>query len=369
MFRCRKPALIAIAVLGVGVSVGAQVRRSPSVAQLKKEAAKAESQGNEERAIQLYSQLVAQTPEWIDGWWSYGQLLYHSHRFADAAQAFGRLTRLAPDNPLGFALLGLCEYEEGDWNSASLHLNKALAGHKGMPASVSQPAAYHLGLALMRQRKAESALLTLRTLFQQAPDYPGLQLALGSAQLNLEQVPDPASPLFPAAEKAGEAAIAILQERKKDAEAAYRTLVSQFSAQPCVHLDFGMFLESERRDQEASAEFLTETKTNPGSAAAWLWLARIALDQRDAAAARANALQARQLSPDDPVSFLIVGRGFMLDREWANAVTPLREAEQRAPQSSEVHYALASVFKELNRGGDAERERQLFLQTKPEDEK
>jgi len=369
MLSCRKPASIAIAVVAVGISLAAQARTPSSVAQLKHEATKAEADGDKVRAIRLYSQVLAKSAEWTDGWWSYGQLLYGSHRFADAAQAFGRLTRLAPDNPLGFALLGLCEYEQEDWNNASLHLNKALASHKGMPASVSQPAAYHLGLALMRQHNSENALVTLRTLLQQAPDYPGLPLALGSAQLNLEQVPGANSPLLPAAQKAGEAAIAILQERKQDAEDAYRTLIAQLPAQPYAHLDFGLYLASEHRDKEATAEFLAETATNPSSAAAWLWLARIALDQRDGAAARANALQARKRNADDPVSFLIEGRGFMLDRQWDDAVAPLREAEQRAPQSSEVHYALASVFKELNRSGDAERERQLFLQTKSEDEK
>jgi len=41
----------------------------------------------------------------------------------------------------------------------------------------------------------------------------------------------------------------------------------------------------------------------------------------------------------------------------------LREAEKRAPESSEVHYALASVFSALNHKTEANRERQLFLQT------
>jgi hypothetical protein len=76
------------------------------------------------------------------------------------------------------------------------------------------------------------------------------------------------------------------------------------------------------------------------------------------------------LDPDDALSFLIEGRSFILDRRWDDALAPLREAEQRSPQSSEVHYALVSVYVGLHRNGDAEQERQLFLQTsKSEDER
>src|ERR1035437_3040336 len=96
---------------------------------------------------------------------------------------------------------------------------------------------------------------------------------------------------------AGEAAIAILQVRKQDAEDSYRALIAQFPTQPCVHLDYGMFLESEHRDEEATAEFLAETKTNPDSAAPWLWLGRLALERRERGGARAGGPGARTGEP------------------------------------------------------------------------
>jgi len=123
-----------VAWLLMGFSLCAQVKPSPTITQLKQDAAKAQADGNTETALRLYRQILAKTSEWADGWWEYGNLLYDSRRFAEAAQAFGRLSRLAPENPLGFALLGLSEYEEGDWNNASLHLNKALSARNGMPA-------------------------------------------------------------------------------------------------------------------------------------------------------------------------------------------------------------------------------------------
>jgi tetratricopeptide (TPR) repeat protein len=347
----------------VALSLCAQAQPSPGIEQLKEDAAKAQSAGNAERAISLYATVLAKAPTWTDGWWEYGKLLYDARRFRAAANAFGRLTRLAPENPLGFALLGLCEYEQKDWNNSAFHLNKALAGGKGMPSAITQSAAYHLALALMRQGNGDGARVTLGTLFHQAPDYPGLPLALGSAELNLQEVPPAGATLFPAAQLAGEAAVAALQERKKDAEQSLQKLLTQFPDQPSAHLNYGLLLESEHRDEEAVSQFLAETKTNPGSPAPWLWLGRLALDREDPAAAREYALKARTLDPGDGLSYLIEGRSFMGEKRWDDAVAPLREAEKRAPLSSEVHYALASVYAALHRPGEAEEQRQLFLKT------
>jgi predicted Zn-dependent protease len=341
----------------------AQTRPTTGLTQLKQEAAKAQSVGNSERALALYARALAQAPDWKDGWWEYGKLLYDSRRFADAARAFGRLTRLAPDNPLGFALLGLCEYEQQDWNNSAFHLNKALASGKGMPPSIAQPAAYRLALASMHQGNADGARMTLHTLFQEAPEYPGLQLALGAAELNLREIPSQSSPLFPAAQFAGEAAVAVLQERKNDAEVALKQLLAQFPEQPGVHLNYGLLLVSEHREEEAASQFLAETKTNPTSPVGWLWLGRLALDREETAAAREYALKARALDSTDGLSYLIEGRSFMTEKKWDEAVAPLREAEKRAPHSSEVHFALASVYAALHRPGEAEQQRQLFLQT------
>ena len=57
----------------------------------------------------------------------------------------------------------------------------------------------------------------------------------------------------------------------------------------------------------------------------------------------------------------------MLEHRWAQALIPLRVAEDGAPQSSEVHYALASVYGALHRGQEADKERQLFLQAQSAD--
>jgi len=349
--------LLAVAVLGLGDLSRAQ-SRDPS--RLQRQAEGAESAGHVKQAMDLYAKALATTPQWTEGWWRYGRLLYQEHRFPEAGQVFGRLIRLAPSNPLGFALLGLCEYESADWDNALLHLNKAL-NLGGLPPDISQAAAYHLGLVLMRQGNHGGALFALGGLFRQAPDYPGLKLALGAAELHQKEPPLPTSAEFPAVEAAGSATSAALQTRPDDAEKAYRDLLSRFPSQPFAHLSFGLFLESQNREDEAEKEFSAETKLSPTNATPWLWLARVALARLNSEAARSYATHARELDPNDSLSFLIEGRSLMLEQQWESALIPLRVAEERAPQSSEVHYALASVYNELHRKPEADKERQLFL--------
>jgi tetratricopeptide (TPR) repeat protein len=329
---------------------------------VERQAKKAEAAGDIDGALSLYVEGLNANPSWTDGWWEYGALLYESHRFAEAAQAFGRLTRLAPDNPMGFALLGLCEYEQSDWSNARLHLTKALATSPRMPPDISRATAFHLGLMMLHEGEADPALVVFENLYHQAPDYPGLSTALGTAELRLEAVPETTSPLFPAVELANQAAIAVTEDRKNDAGNAYRALLLQFPSQPFVHLRYGILLVKQNRNDEAAKEFRAETTLNSHSAEPWIWLARIALEKNDATEARDDAARARTLDPVDGLSYYIEGRSFMLLHQWDNALGSLLEAEKRAPENAEVHFSLVSVYVAMQRADDAAQERQLFLQ-------
>jgi tetratricopeptide (TPR) repeat protein len=342
-----------------GTSFSAQ---SNAAKMLAGKAEAAQAKGDTHRALDLYSHALQQMPFWSEGWWRYGGLLYEGHRFKEAGQAFSRLTLLAPKNPLGFALLGLCEYEESDWNNAALHLNKAL-NQGGLPPEIANAAMYHFGLVLMRQKNRNGALIMFKLLFHQVPGYPNLKLALGSAELGLEQIPPPGSPVFSAVNLAGKSAVAVIELRPKDAEESYRELVAEFPNLPYAHLCLGLFLENGHRDQEAEQEFVAETKVAPNNAAPWIWLAQVALEQNELSIARTAAERARGLNPNDPLCYLIEGRSFILEHQWEKAVPLLQKAEARAPDSSDVHFELAKAYAALHRDQAAENERKLFLQT------
>jgi predicted Zn-dependent protease len=140
-------------------------------------------------------------------------------------------------------------------------------------------------------------------------------------------------------------------------------LVAEFPNLPYTHLCLGLFLENGHRDQEAEQEFLAETKVDPNNAAPWIWLAQVALEQKELSTARTAAERAQTLSPNNPLCYLIEGRSFIVEHQWEKAVRLLQKAEAGAPDSSEVHFALATAYAALHRDQAAADERKLFLQT------
>lgn len=348
-----------VCVLLIHGVLAAQTASTPPV---RAEAARAEAAGKRDLAITLYAEALAVDPGWSEGWWRYGGLLYGAQQFQEADAAYTHLTQLAPGNPLGLTMLGMCEYELQDWNNASLHLNKALA-HGGLPEGLANQAMYRFGLTLMREKNRSGALIAFRLLQHTAPDFPQLVAALGTAELGLEQIPAPDAKLTGAVDLAGQAAIAVLKLQGSEAERLYGSLIQQYPQLPYAHLCMALFLENLGREAEAEQQLKAETQISPNTPDAWIWLGRLALARRASGESRAYAQRALQLSPDDGVCWLLTGRSYMLEQQWAKALEDLQKAEALAPDSYEVHHALITVYDALHDTSGSASERKLFAQT------
>jgi tetratricopeptide (TPR) repeat protein len=321
----------------------------------------AQAAGKDELAAKLYPQALAKDPAWSEGWWKYGGLLYEEKDFQQASVAFGRLTQIAPQNSLGFAMLGMCEYELGDWGNASLHLNKALV-HGGLPPAIANGAMYQYALVLMRQKNRNGALIALRLLQHTAPDYPNLVPAFGSAELGLDQIPAAGTAEAEAASLDGQAAIDVLELKPQEAERLYRQVIQEHPQLAFAHLCLALFLENLGRHAEAEDELKAEAGVNHVNPDAYLWLARFALARREAEQTRTYAAEAIKRAPNDGLPYLITGRSYMLDQKWDKALETLQKAEALSPDSYEVHYALVTVYGALHDDRAADSERKLFTQ-------
>src|SRR5207237_8489422 len=82
----------------------------------KAQAAREKDQVDE--AIRLYRRAVQIKPDFVEGWWYLGTLLYESDQYTDGAIAFRHVTGLKPEMALGWAMLGLCQFETKDYESA-----------------------------------------------------------------------------------------------------------------------------------------------------------------------------------------------------------------------------------------------------------
>ena len=124
-----------------------------------------------------------------------------------------------------------------------------------------------------------------------------------------------------------------------------------------------VLLDNLGREDETVAELLAETKVNQVSPDPWIWLGRLALAKRNGAQTIPYAQEAVKRDPNDGLPYLILGKGYILKQQWSDAFEALSKAEKLAPDSYEIHYALATVYGAMNDPASALAERKLFAQS------
>ena len=88
------------------------VRTPAAMAVLQRQATEAREQNRNQDALRLYRECVRLQPNWSEGWWYLGTLLYDQNAYAPARDALLKLVQLEPKSPpAAWALLGLCEFE------------------------------------------------------------------------------------------------------------------------------------------------------------------------------------------------------------------------------------------------------------------
>jgi tetratricopeptide (TPR) repeat protein len=100
---------------------------SSSFEDLARQATAAREQGKPQEAIGFYQQALQIHPEWEEGWWYVGTLLYDGNHFTEALPAFSKVVELDPKMGPAWSFLGLCDFETKDYSPALTHLEK---GHE-----------------------------------------------------------------------------------------------------------------------------------------------------------------------------------------------------------------------------------------------
>jgi len=90
---------------------------------LQAQAGRAREAGRLDEAVRLYQKAVALRPDWAEGWWYLGTLLYDQDAFAGAAGALAQAVKLNPKSGTAVAMLGLCEAKLGRNRDALAHLD------------------------------------------------------------------------------------------------------------------------------------------------------------------------------------------------------------------------------------------------------
>jgi tetratricopeptide (TPR) repeat protein len=349
---------LVFALLAAAPPPGARPR--PSFADVSHQAAAAREADRVEEAIGLYRRGVRMRPAWDEGWWYLGTLLYDQDRHADAARAFEKFVELKPDSAPGWALRGICEFQNGNHDGALRHLRRAVKlGLKGEDP-IAQSARYHLAALLVRGSEFELAVEPLTGLARSQPEGARLVETIGLMMLRLPYLPNE----VPAEKRelvqmAGAAGYAYLARQGDVAARRFEALTTRYPSAPNVHYAYGVYLLGQDPDR-ALAAFKKEVEVQPDSVYARLEIAFELLKRTDAAAARPYAEEAARLAPRLFATRYALGRALVELGDVQAGIVELETAAGLAPDSPEMHFALARAYSRAGREADAERARDTF---------
>jgi len=323
-------------------------------------------------AIRLYQAGVKLRPDWTEGWWSLGSLLYDQDRFSEAAPAFRRFVRLTPKPAPAYAFLGLCEYETREYDHALQHFRAW--GNAGWPGTreLVDVGVYHFVLLLTRQGEFLEALYLLTPEVVRLGNTPAITEAMGLASLRMRNLPED----YPADRRemvwlAGEAA-AYAEHFPPDysrADEFADRLVTRYPNQPEVHYFRGTLFNFERKNSsEAEREFREELRLSPNHVSAMLELANIDISSNQVDEASSLAKRALELEPRNAEAHHAMGRALLAADQIAEGARELEIAKQLAPASSSIRSHLAIAYGKLGRSKEARAEAALSLSLKKKED-
>jgi tetratricopeptide (TPR) repeat protein len=351
-----------LAILTLPAAVGAPPQAAPpeTFESAARRAQAARDAARDVEAIEAYQAALALRPDWDEGLWYLGTLLYQSGRREEADTVFERFLQLKPQTGAGWVLRGFCSFETGDYKAAADLLRRGLGlGLRGN-AELDALARLRLAVALVKTYQFEAATLPLTILARATPEKPEVVTAVGLALLRMAMLPSE----VPAerrdlVEKTGRAGAYHLAERGADAEREYAELVAAYPDEPWIHYAQGVFLL--RTDSERGmAALKRELQVNPGNVLACLEIAFELLKLHRNDEAKAVAERAVELAPTLFATHAALGRALVELGEVDPGIRELEQASRLAPESAEVRFSLARAYARAGRETDAARERAEF---------
>jgi tetratricopeptide (TPR) repeat protein len=345
-------------------SSAAQTKRptkATSFDQLSKKATEARDANRTEDAIALYRQALKAKPSWSEGWWYLGTLLYDLERYAEARDAFQKLAGLKPDGGPTWALIGLCEFRLREYQQALLHLMRARVLGVGGNEQIAFVANYHAALLLTRFEQFEGGFEILSSLARQHPANPAIVEAFGINMLRLPFLPPELPPeRREIVLRMGRAADHFISNRAEDSRREFEDLIKDYPRTPNVHYAYGVFLLRDAPDA-ALQEFRRELELSPKHVPSMLQIAFEYLKRNEHAGGLPFAEQAAQLDPNSFPARNALGRILLESGQTERAIKELETGVKLAPDSPEMHFALARAYSRAGRKNEAAKERAEFI--------
>jgi tetratricopeptide (TPR) repeat protein len=308
-------------------------------------ATSAREAGHTDEAIQTYQRALNMRPQWEEGWWYLGTLLYDQDHYSQASAAFQKLVELVPNAGPAWDFLGLCEFEIKNYTNSLQHLQKGLSLGDADDPETALIAKYHLSLLLIRSGEFDDAATLLASSFTQKEIPPQIKIALGLAMLRVPLLPSDIDPSRDALiRSAGEVAATIVQNDSAKALAAFPSLLHDFPEAPYLHYAYGKALASAGRDENALRQQREESNLSKTSALPWIEISQIELRLQHPQEALRAAEEAVKRESNSSTSHKALAHALQVLGEKEKAVEELTLAEKLAPEKPSPEQRLAQLY-------------------------
>lgn len=317
-------------------------------------------------ALDHYATALKIRPNWKEGWWNTGAILYEEDRYPEARDAFRNLVSLDADNGPAWGMLGLCEFQTREYDRAIISLLHGRSLKLSSNQELESVVRYHTALLYIHFEQFEIAFEVLSEFLRAGNDSPKVVQAFGLAILRMPyldtEIPSDQRDLILTAGRAG---IGMSSRRPEAAQAAFDQLLARYPTAPNVHYAFGVFLLNQDSDA-ALREFKRELEISPQHQPSMVQMAFEYLKRDDYNTALPLAEKAVQLGPKMFPARNVLGRILLQLGQVDRAIKELEEGARLAPTSPEMHYALGRAYRRAGREEDAKRETALFQKLQEE---
>jgi len=301
--------------------------------------------GDAEEAIRNYQQAVAMRPDWAEGWWYLGTILYEQTQFAEAQADFQKVVQLVPAMGAAWNFLGLCEFETKDYAAAFIHLEKGLALGAGDDPDIARVTAYHLALLRIKTGRFEQATTLLANTFPDAQTPEQVKNALGLALLRVPLLPSEVDPSQDALlHAAGDGASVVAKGDSANAVRTLGALTKSYPNTPYLHYALGKALAAAGIYAEALQQLRAETKIVPDSALPWIEISAVELRLKHLDSSRLAAEKAAHLAPQSSASHQALANALKASGEARKAAMQSAATEHLSPEQPQIELTIARMY-------------------------
>ena len=364
--RMKVPARVFVAAIALIAASGAT---TATFEELAAQAAAAREADHIPQAIQLYQQALQLKPGWPEGWWYLGTLFYDGDQYENGRKAFAEFVKLEATAAPGWAFLGLCESETGDYAHALEHIRRGLKIGTGIEPATGQVFRFHEALLLTRLGLFDQASPRFMPFVRRQVHDPALIAGIGLTALHQPLLPQE----IPTAQRdlvvaAGQTVYLWMAGDTVKTGPAFQSLLEKYAQSPGVHYLYASYLLSFRPAEEALVELKRELEVNPHSPDARAMTALLLVRAGGTEAALPIARQAVQDGPTCPMAQYTYGLILAAMGDLRQAIERLETAERLDPANVEFHMGLAGAYSKAGRHEDARRERRTSIAIAKESE-